>query len=638
MRSGRIALFATFLKNGRQHRVCRTAPNRTLESLVPARSMSSQDVPGTWKERPPFALLDDATWPDRGGMLLEDPVEDIVAWRADEALGALARLDELVAAGHWVAGYMAYELGYCFEPRLQPLLPATERPLLRFMAFGHGRTIAAQARDRFLAECGDHGLPAIDAREAITDDEYRRAFQHVHELIGAGDVYQVNLTFKIRTGPLANVAALYQSLRERARAGGCALLHFEDEDVLSFSPETFFSVRGRDIRVRPMKGTTGRHPLPSADRDRARALQADPKQRAENLMIVDLMRNDLSRICTAGSVRVADLFTVETYPTYHTLTSTVTGHLSRDASFATIVPALFPCGSVTGAPKIRAMQIIRETEAEARGIYCGAVGFAAPGRMSFNVAIRTLSLTDDGGTLGIGGGIVWDSDAASEIAEARLKARFFTEAPVPFRLLETMRWTRGEGIHLQEHHLARLAESARHFGFRFDRDRLLSHVAQVTSGLEGAHRLRVTLGLRGDTQVETFPLEPAPAEWTFAVSPEPVSSLDWRLHHKTTRREPYEALERLKLNHPDLQEVLLVNERGELTEGCRSNLFIERDGIWLTPPVSSGLLNGCLRREMLVHGPQRTMEAVLYPHDLAHGTIWFGNALRGLVRGRLIAL
>lgn len=598
--------------------------------------MSSQDVPATWKERPPFALLDDATWPERGGLLLEDPLEEIVVHRPADTAGALERLDALVGEGRWVAGYMAYELGYCFEPRLRPLLPPAERPLLRFLAYERGQRLEAKARDRFLAECADHGVPAIDARETLTAEGYRKAFGHVHELIGAGDVYQVNLTFKIRTGPVGPVAALYQSLRERARAGGCALLHFPDEDVLSFSPETFFTVRGRRIQVRPMKGTTSRHPVPGADRERARALQADPKQRAENLMIVDLMRNDLSRICTPGSVEVEDLCTVETYPTYHTMTSTVSGHLSREPSFSGIVPALFPCGSVTGAPKIRAMEIIRETEAEARGIYCGAVGFAAPGYMSFNVAIRTLSLTDAGGVLGIGGGIVWDSEADSEFAEARLKARFFTEAPVPFRLIETMRWTPGEGIFLQERHLQRLAASARHFGFRFNRERVLAHVAGVVSRLDCVQRVRLTLGLRGDTQVETAPLEPTVGEWPFVVSGEPVSSSDWRVHHKTTRREPYDVLERLRQTQPALQEVLLVNERGELTEGCRSNLFLERDGVFLTPPVSSGLLDGCLRREMLDHGPRRTVEAVLRPHDLSEGTIWFGNALRGLVRGRLV--
>lgn len=570
-------------------------------------------------------------------MLLQGPLEEVVVRSPAAASEALARLDALVAAGHPVAGYMSYELGYCFEERLRNLLPPTDHPLLRFVAYSKHDILSARERDRFLASAGDFASAHVGAREAITDDQYRGRFQEVHDLIGAGDVYQVNLTYKIRTEQVPHVPALYLSLRERARAGGCALLHFPEEDVLSFSPETFFSVAGRQITVRPMKGTTGRHPVPAEDRRRALDLQADPKQRAENLMIVDLMRNDLSRICEAGSVRVDDLCSVETYPTYHTLTSGVHGLLAQDPSFVQIVPALFPCGSVTGAPKIRAMEIIRKIEGEARGIYCGAVGFAAPGRMSFNVAIRTLSLTPQGGTLGIGGGIVWDSDADSELAEARLKARFFTETPIPFRLIETMRWTREGGIHRQAWHLRRLAASARHFGFRFDAQALLEHVEAVTRTLDGAWRLRVTLGLRGDTKVETFVLEPASEVWPFALSPDRVHSADWRLYHKTTRREPYEVLDRLRAANPTLEEVVLVNERGELTEGCRSTLFIERDGVWLTPPQSCGLLDGCLRREMLDHGPQRTVETVLYPRDLDMGTVWFGNSLRGLTRGRQIA-
>ena len=598
--------------------------------------MSSQDAPTPWKDRPSFALLDDASWPERGALLLQGPMEEVVARSPEEARDALARLDALVAAGHPVAGYMSYELGYCFEERLRDLLPPTLCPLLRFVAYTTLDTLSARDRDRFLANAGDFSSAHIGARESITDDTYRDQFKHVHDLIGAGDVYQVNLTYKIKTDCVSQVSSLYLNLRERARAGGCALLHFPDEDVLSFSPESFFSVRGRHISVRPMKGTTGRHPMPAEDRRRALALQADPKQRAENLMIVDLMRNDLSRICAPGSVRVDDLCSVETYPTYHTLTSGVHGQLAQDPSFVRIVPALFPCGSVTGAPKIRAMEVIRTIEGEARGHYCGAVGMAAPGRMSFNVAIRTLSLTQHGGTLGIGGGIVWDSEADSELAEARLKARFFTDAPIPFRLIETMRWSREGGIHLQSRHMERLAASARHFGFRFDAEALLAHVAEVTRTLEGVWRLRVTLGLRGDTQVETFGLEPAAAAWPFVLAPDRVHSSDWRLYHKTTQREPYEALDRLRAENPALEEVVLVNERGELTEGCRSTLFIERNGTFLTPPLSSGLLDGCLRREMLDHGPQRTIETVLYPSDLGTGTVWFGNSLRGMIQGRLI--
>jgi para-aminobenzoate synthetase/4-amino-4-deoxychorismate lyase len=548
--------------------------------------------------------------------------------------GALEHLDRSVADGLNVAGYFSYELGYCFEPRLRRLAPETSRPLLRFGIFGKRTPLDARERNRWLVGLGVLDDVTIAAAETLSPGSYERQFSRVHDLIGQGDVYQVNLTFKVTTKPVSGVASLYHRLRTRARAGGSAFLHFPDEDILSFSPETFFATSGRRIHVRPMKGTTARHPQPALDQQRIADLQGDPKQRAENLMIVDLMRNDLSRLCVPGSVRVDDMFTVETYPTYHTLTSTVVGELASEPRFASIIPALFPCGSVTGAPKIRAMEIISETESEPRGVYCGAVGFASGSQMSFNVAIRTLALDDNGGELGIGGGIVWDSSAGSELEEARLKARFFTDPVEPFRLIETMRWEPGEGFYLLDRHLKRLAQSATHFGYRLDPQAVLRHLLQSVSGKTAAQRVRLTLGARGDTQIETADPEPAPSDWGFVVSPDVVSSMDWRLHHKTTSREPYAALDRIKRLHPEVDEVILLNERGELTEGCRSTLFIEREGLWLTPPLAAGLLDGCLRREMLDQGPRRTVEATLWPHDLETGTVWFGNALRGLIRGR----
>jgi para-aminobenzoate synthetase / 4-amino-4-deoxychorismate lyase len=640
MHSGRIALLSAFL----QKQVPTGAQFATylvpvLQQLVPTPSLSSRDqLPMTWKDLAPFALFDDATWPERGAILMEQPAGEIVARSADEVAGALENLDRAVADGLHVAGYFSYELGYCFEPRLRRLAPETSRPLLRFGIFGRQTPLNARERNRWLVGLGFPDTVAIATSEAISLESYERQFSHVHDLIGQGDVYQVNLTFKVRTQPVADVSSLYQRLRTRARAGGSAFLHYADEDILSFSPETFFVTSGRRIHVRPMKGTTGRHPQPALDWQRVTDLQNDPKQRAENLMIVDLMRNDLSRLCVPGSVRVDDMFTVETYPTYHTLTSTVVGELASEPRFASIIPALFPCGSVTGAPKIRAMEIIRETESEPRGVYCGAVGFASGSQKSFNVAIRTLALDERGGELGIGGGIVWDSSAGGELEEARLKARFFTDVVEPFRLIETMRWEPGEGFYLLDRHLRRLAQSAAHFGYRLDPQSVLRHLLQSVSGKTAVQRVRLTLGARGDTQIETADPEPAPNGWGFVVSPDTVSSMDWRLHHKSTSREPYAALDRIKPLHPEVDEVILVNERGELTEGCRSTLFIERDGLWLTPPLSAGLLDGCLRREMLENGPQRTIESILTPRDLETGTVWFGNALRGLIRGRRVAL
>jgi para-aminobenzoate synthetase/4-amino-4-deoxychorismate lyase len=283
------------------------------------------------------------------------------------------------------------------------------------------------------------------------------------------------------------------------------------------------------------------------------------------------------------------------------------------------------------------MEIIREVEESPRGVYCGAIGYVFRETMAFSVGIRTLVLRDGVAEMGVGGGIVWDSEPASEYAECLLKARFLTEAEEPFRLIETMRWVRGEGFHLLERHLARLRASSRYFGFRFDEAAVRKALSRAVEGLEGIQRVRLTLGARGDVQVEAEAITlPAPnAVWRYTFADEPIDSRDRRFHHKTTLRALYEREFAMQRAATGCDEVVLLNERGEVTEGSRTNVFVERDGVWLTPPLSSGVLDGCLRRELIENGPQRVVERVLSPVDLENGIVWFGNALRGLVRGEL---
>lgn len=590
----------------------------------------------TTPQTEPFALFDDATWPRRAALLAVDPVESIEAWSADEVPDALARIEEAAARGLIAAGYCAYELGYVFEPRLRPLMPASGRPLLRFHLFRRAQRLNAFARQRWLFE--RRSGPAITAEVTPTLDagQHHAKVERVRQLIGDGDVYQVNLTFKLKARAEGDAFATYAALRAKARAGACSFLRFADEDVLSFSPELFFRTDAKQISARPMKGTIARAPDIAGDEAQKQTLLNDEKERAENLMIVDLLRNDLARVSTAGSVKVTDLFTVETYPRFHTLTSGVSGALSPGNGFTRIVPSLFPCGSVTGAPKIRAMEIIREVEDEPRGVYCGAVGFVTRDRMAFNVAIRTLVLRGGEIEMGVGGGIVWDSKPAAEYAEALLKARFLTEREETFRLIETMRWTRGDGVYLLDRHMARLQASARYVGFAFDEAEVRQAIEAATARADGEHaRLRLTLGGRGDAQVEVDALQPTAPEtvWRYAIATTAVTSDDWRLYHKTTLREVYERELAVQRAATGCDEVVFVNERGEIAEGSRTNIFLERDGVWLTPPVSSGLLDGCLRRELIERGPPRVVEHVLTPDDLRRGTVWFGNALRGLIRG-----
>jgi para-aminobenzoate synthetase/4-amino-4-deoxychorismate lyase len=443
----------------------------------------------------------------------------------------------------------------------------------------------------------------------------------VKDYIAAGDIYQANLSFRARFPFLGEPRALYEQLRQQSGASHCAFVDDGTRQIVSLSPELFFEISadGR-LTTRPMKGTASRGGDEAAERAR---LSASAKDRAENLMIVDLIRNDLSRVAQGGSVAVSDMFKVETYPTLHTMVSTVTAQKCADAGVTDILRALFPCGSVTGAPKIRAMEILRELESSPRGAYCGAVGHFSPdGSARFNVAIRTLTIAGNRGELGIGGGVVQDSREDSEYAECLLKARFFERDRRPLELIETLKWN-GGFVRL-DRHFARMEASARVLGLAFDSCTARIALHHAVTGKSGAQRVRLTLNEQGDHAATAYELAPNPAHWTFATSAQRTDSADLLLRHKTNWRELYED----EVKRLGTDEVVFCNERGELTEGARSNIFVERDGILLTPPISAGVLGGCLRAELIAQG--RAREAVLAPHDLNAG-FYFGNSLRGLI-------
>jgi para-aminobenzoate synthetase/4-amino-4-deoxychorismate lyase len=542
--------------------------------------------------------------------------------RADEpgqVPSALAALDAARAAGKWLAGTFSYELGYALEKRPAPCLPAgLATPLILFGVFDAPTNTAPPAAGRAYAG------PLKPEWDAAT---YGARFAAVKEAIAAGDIYQANLSFRAGFAFVGEPRILYENLRPAAQAPYCAFLDFFDaktgdgRQIVSLSPELFFEIERGVIRARPMKGTSKREGDDAAERA---ALAASAKDRAENLMIVDLIRNDLGRVAQIGSVAVADLFAVETYPTLHTMVSTVTARLKQAASIADIVTALFPCGSITGAPKIRAMEILRGLESSPRGTYCGAIGFFAPdGSARFNVAIRTLTISHHRGTLGIGGGVVQDSEESSEFAECLLKARFFEADRVPLHLIETLKFD-GDFVRL-EAHLARMARSAKLFGLDFDPDRARKALDDAVAGQGGALRVRLTLDEQGLHQAASAPLVPNPPHWSYALSPECSQSGDELLRHKTSWRGLYEAeVARLKTD-----EVIFRNERGEITEGARSNIFVRRGGKMLTPPLACGLLPGTLRAELIATG--QCEEAILTEADLS-GELFFGNSLRGLIR------
>lgn len=582
----------------------------------PARQVGTMGADG------PYVLLDDAR-PGGIARLYRDPARVLVAREPDEVTGVLDAIRAGLKEGLHAVGFLAYGAGAAFEDRA-PASPGD--PLAWFGLFER-----VEAFDP--ATLPDpRGAWIGPAEPDIDFATYTARLDEVLALIRAGDIYQANLTFPASARVIGNPLAAYARLRAASGAGWGAVVSTGEAVHLSLSPELFFSLEAGRLTARPMKGTAPRDPDPAADRAAAEALAADPKQRAENLMIVDLMRNDLSRVAVAGSVRVPRLFEIERYPTVHQMTSTVEAELAPGRDAVDVIAALFPCGSITGAPKLRAMQAIAAIERGPRGLYTGAIGHFAPnGDAAFNVAIRTLTLPDGGdrATLGLGSGIVADSRAPGEWDECLAKGAFLTRGARAFDLIETMRFDSREGVLLLERHLARMRASAATFGYPFDRHAVRNELQAATFRLREGARVRLMLSPGGAVAIETSPLPPAKSEpWRVAVVPLPVDPADFRLRHKTSDRRFYDAA------RGAADEVVFVDPDGFLTEGSFTSIFVEREGMLLTPPASRGLLPGILRAELIDSG--RAVERGLTPADLSGGFL-LGNALRGLVSAVTVA-
>lgn len=569
----------------------------------------------------PFVLLDDARPGGAAARFYGNPMRVIEAREVDEVRPALDALRRARAQGLHAAGFLAYEAGAAFEPAAQA--GASDGPLLWFGLFERWEEAPtlpdpAGAWIGALAPCVDRAA-------------YGLAFDEVAELIRAGDLYQANLSFRARARVEGDPLALFAALRARAGAGWGAVVATGEATFLSFSPELFFRLEGGRLTCRPMKGTARRAATSAEDRAAAEALAADPKQRAENLMIVDLLRNDLSRVAVAGSVAVPELFTVESYPTVHQMVSVVTAELAPDRDALDVLAAAFPCGSITGAPKVRAMQALGEVErGPPRGIYTGSIGHLdADGDAQFNVAIRTLTIRDGEALVGLGSGIVADSTVDEEWDECLAKAAFLRAGGRRFDLIETMAFDPEEGIVLLDQHMARLKASAVAFGFKLDRHAARNELQAATFRLRAPARVRLLLGRNGAVATETGPMPPMPlGPVEVAVVPLPVPPHDFRLRHKTTDRGFYDRARR----DAGAWEVLFEDGEGHLTEGSFTSLFVPRGDRLVTPPLARGLLPGVLRASLIAEG--RAEEGELTRADLRDGFL-VGNALRGLIPARL---
>lgn len=604
----------------------------------------------------PFVLLDDA----RAGtsaadaLLYEAPEALFVAHRADEVESVLAAAEAARAAGGGsLAGYIAYEAGLALEAKLAPI--AAKRagaagPLVWLGLFPAPTRIAATDVPAWLAAraAGPGTIGPMEPQ--LSPGGYAAAFAALGEAIRAGDIYQANLTYPLAGAFRGDPVGLYAALRDASAASYGGLVFDGSHWLLSFSPELFVALNGAEAKVKPMKGTRPRSPDAAVDAALAEELATSVKDRAENLMIVDLMRNDLSRVAEPGSVVVDAPFAVESYPTVHQMVSTVRARLSPGKGAMDLVRALFPCGSITGAPKIRAMELLAEVERDARGPYCGAIGrIDAPdetggANAAFNVAIRTLRLTpiENGhgsAVLGIGSAIVADSEALAERRECEVKAGFLRRAAPGLTapqcdLIETMRFEPDSGIALLEGHLARMKASAAALGFAFDRHALRNQIQALCFELDTPAKVRLLVSRSGGSALETAPVPaPLPEPVKVVALPHPLDPSDWRLMHKTSDRGFYEdALEAARSF--GAAEAVLVRADGFITEGSWTSVFADGpDGVLLTPPAHLGLLPGVLREHLIAEG--RAREAELTLDDLAEG-FWLGNALRGLMRAVLV--
>jgi len=571
----------------------------------------------------PTVLLESFSKTDFGrSFSFEEPEEIIVAHSLEEVLPALARIEQSVAGGMHAAGFINYEAASALNPEL-PLMTQSDLPLLWFGIFSKRRQVTAE-RDTEHSDCRI-SEPQLD----ISRDQYCRSINSIRDAIARGETYQVNYTVRQKFSVAGDPFALYRRICRNQQAPFCAWINTGSHKILSASPELFFALQGDQLTMKPMKGTAARLPSPAEDLRQKEKLGQSPKDRAENLMIVDLVRNDLSTIAFNGTVEVPSLFNIETYPTVHQMTSTVTARIAPETRITDIFRALFPCGSITGAPKRRTMEIIRDLETSSRGVYCGAIGYISPDREAlFSVAIRTAVIdSNNRGEVGVGGGITWYSNPNAEFGECHAKSAFLTRDSSYFCLIETLRHDQ-HGYLMLDRHLHRLFGSANYFGFHVDLDKVISNLEEFARQLHGIHKVRLLLDTDGtitveSTQIEATEIDAPPLK--LAVSEKKIDSNDPFLYHKTTRRAVYEDA---RNSHPEADDVLLINERNEITEGCFNNIVVRIGEEMLTPATACGLLAGVLRQELIEIGAIR--EAVLTLDDIYNaGRIWLINSVRG---------
>jgi para-aminobenzoate synthetase/4-amino-4-deoxychorismate lyase len=592
-----------------------------------------------------FVRFDDLT-PGREHAFELDGLDDvIVADEPGQVRSALRAVDHAVRHGAWAAGYVSYEAAPGLDPAVVTQSPPPELPCVWFGIFR--RRQSAPSVGPRLVRPAPYNISAW--RSEVDAAEHAAAVDAIRTHIRDGDTYQVNYTFRLRAAFSGDPFELYRDIVVAQRGAFGAYLDTGRHHVVSASPELFFTRHGRQVESRPMKGTIGRGRWLAEDEMLAAYLTGSSKERAENLMTVDVVRNDIGRIAEYGSVEVGQLFALERYETLWQLTSRIGGRLRPNVGLVDVFRALFPAASVTGAPKTRVSEVVATLERSPRGVYCGAVGYlephrrGRPGRASFNVAIRTVTIDTREGTAeyGVGGGITWDSLSSSEFEEARVKAQLLGERRPEFSLVETLRWDPGSGYVLRDEHIERLTAAAAFFGFTCRGIEVVEALDEVVFGAEESQRVRLVLRRDGEIDVSAVALPVPMCEQLdvdaepirFAIDEEPIPVANVFLFHKTTRREIYD--QRLK-RYPSADDVLMVNAQGEVSGFTIGNVAVRDGDTWWTPPIASGVLGGVFRGALVERGVLK--ERPILVDELAEADeIVFLNSVRGWRRAVPVA-
>ncbi|GGF20496.1 aminodeoxychorismate synthase, component I [Halobacillus andaensis] len=551
------------------------------------------------------------------------PIFVIEAYKIDEVEAAFTKVEQALSEGCYVAGYVSYEAAPAFDSSYK-VKNGSKWPLAWFGVFEKPVTEES--------EIGVSDYAVSEWKMEGSLESYTKGINQIKRAIKRGDTYQINYTTQLRTSFKGHDLSFYKQLTNNQKSGYSAYLNFGNgRRIVSASPELFFRKNGRKIKTKPMKGTARRGCTLQDDEKQKQYLLESDKERAENVMIVDLLRNDIGKVAVSGSVNVSKLFEIETYPTVHQMTSTIEAVLEDHHSMWGIFKALFPCGSITGAPKVRTMEYIADLETSPREVYCGAVGFMTPqGEAVFNVPIRTVMLDRDEASYGTGGGVTWDSTPMNEFEEIKAKAQLLVEKRPEFQLLESMKLEGGE-YPLLPYHIDRLKQSAQYFNFSYDENSVYDILNKWRKeNPRGLFKVRLLLDESGTVGGEVQSIQPPPERVICALAKHPVDENNPFLYHKTTHRAVYEAHKQ-----EGVFAVLLWNSKDELTEFTMANVVVKQGGEYFTPQVNSGLLRGAFRELLL--SERKIKEKKIYKSDLdTCEEVWMINGVRGWIKVDLV--